>query len=48
MTSTPLFTKVKILLVGQEIPYTLSFDEAAVKAAFSYWARQKECLLHMG
>ncbi|MEK9166932.1 MAG: VanW family protein [Patescibacteria group bacterium] len=35
MTSTPLFTKVKILLVGQEIPYTLSFDEAAVKAAFS-------------
>lgn len=35
MTSTPLFTKVKILLNGEEIPYTLTFDEAALKAAFT-------------
>lgn len=34
MTSTPLISKIKILLFGEEISYSLTFDDANVKTAF--------------
>lgn len=35
MAATPVIIKAEILLFGREIPYGLTFDEAAVKRAFA-------------